>query len=193
MKPHRQIRARIAALVALGLLTTPLFGLTLEDLRRDTKLTPQRFAHYFAHFKFEFHANVQSPDQFLAGQAGDCDDYATLAATILREKGYTTRLVTVRMPGAVHVVCYVAETRCFLDYNDREFPIRTVASNGSLTDIARKVAWSFGDTWTSASEFTFVGGHKQTVTTIDHDGTIHHYGPTLTLARRAPHDIPVNF
>ena len=59
------------------------------------------------------------PADFLAGKAGDCDDFATLAAEVLRGKGYTTRLVVVHMEREVHVVCYVNEIKGYLDYNRR--------------------------------------------------------------------------
>ncbi|MHB8520096.1 MAG: transglutaminase domain-containing protein [Limisphaerales bacterium] len=189
MKQQGSFSRKIAAVLALGLMATPLFGLTLEDLRCDPKLTPQRFARYFANFKFEFHAELQSPEVFLASESGDCDDYAVLAATVLREKGYTTRLVTVRMPGTVHVVCYVAEIRGYLDYNNREFLIRTVASDGSLNDVARKVARSFGEQWTSASEFRFQNGVKRTLATVTRNGV----PAVLQLAQRPVRDIPINF
>ncbi|MHB8523928.1 MAG: transglutaminase-like domain-containing protein [Limisphaerales bacterium] len=185
----RRCWQKIAALLALWLAATPLLGVTLEDLRRDSKLTPQRFARYFADFQFKYHTEVQAPEVFLASESGDCDDYATLAAMVLSEKGYTTRLVTVRMPGVVHVVCYVAETGCYLDYNNREFLIRTVGTNGSLADIARKVAWSFGGSWTSASEFTFQDGVKRTVTTVARDGT----RLPMQLAQRTLRNRPVSF
>lgn len=185
----RRCWQKTAVLLAFWLAATPLLGVTLEDLRRDSKLTPQRFARYFANFKFEYHAEVQAPEVFLASESGDCDDYATLAAMVLSEKGYTTRLVAVRMPGGVHVVCHVVEARCYLDYNNREFLVRTVGTNGSLADIARKVAWSSGGSWTSASEFTFQNGVKRMVTTVARDGT----RPPMQLAQRPVRNRPVSF
>ena len=124
------------------------------------------FASSFADFSYKFHEEIQTPEVFLATQNGDCDDYATLADLILREKGYTTRLMAVRMPGLTHVVCYVAETKCYLDFNNRTYLVRTVSSGGSLQDVARKVAKSFEANWTSASEFTYGNGVKRLVTTI---------------------------
>jgi hypothetical protein len=139
---------------------------SLDDLRRDAKLTPQRFVSYFRDFKFQFHVEVQDPEIFVRTRSGDCDDYGTLAAMILGEKGYTTRLVSVRMEREVHVVCYVEETRSFLDYNVRGMMRKTVASDGSLADIAQKVARSFGQRWSSVSEFTFEDGVKYMVQTV---------------------------
>jgi hypothetical protein len=136
-------------------------GVTLDQLRKDTKLTPQRFAAYFAGFTYQFRAEVQDPATFLATESGDCDDYATLAASVLAEKGFTTRLITVQMAGENHVVCFVEEFQCYLDYNNRACLLRTVASDGSLTDIARKVANSFDARWAAAAEFTYDRGSKQ--------------------------------
>jgi hypothetical protein len=153
----------------------------LDDLRRDAKLTPARFARHFAEFRFKRHDAVQPPEVFLTTQSGDCDDYATLAATVLAERGYTTRLFAVRMPDDVHVVCYVAEANCYLDYNNRTFLIRTVRTDGSPADVARKVAKSFDASWSSVSEFTWREGRKRLLATHTHPGTAR--PPQLTLAR----------
>jgi hypothetical protein len=160
-------------------------AVTLEQLRSDRQLTPQRFAAYFAGFAFKFHEAVQDPVNFLATESGDCDDYATLAAEVLAEKGYTTRLITVRMAGENHVVCYVEETRCYLDYNNRSVIFRTVASNGTLPDIATKVARSFDAPWTSAAVFTFDGCVKRLGQTATPDGSPANHPPLLASAGRA--------
>ncbi|MEW6156781.1 MAG: transglutaminase domain-containing protein [Verrucomicrobiota bacterium] len=143
-----------------------LQAVTLEELRQDPKLTPQKFAKHFDSFRYVYHDEVQTPEAFLLTEAGDCDDYATLADLVLREKGYTTRLVAVRMPGITHVVCYVVEVKAYLDFNNRVYLKRLVSSDGSLKDIARKVAKSFEASWTSASEFTYSEGLKRLVQTI---------------------------
>jgi hypothetical protein len=163
---------RTSSLWLLIWLNAPaLLALTLEELRATHQLTPARFARQFANFKFERHDQVQAPQMFLAHQAGDCDDYATLAAEVLREKGYTTRLVSVRMAEDIHVVCYIEETRCYLDFNNRIYLVKTVSSDGSLKDIANKVAKSFDTRWFSASEFTFRDGSKRRGHTIARDGS----------------------
>jgi hypothetical protein len=183
---------KAAAFLALWMFATPLFGLTLEELRHDPKLTPQRFARYFRNFEYQYHAELQAPAAFLASQSGDCDDFATLAATVLSEKGYTTRLVTIRMPGIVHVVCYVAETQCYLDYNNRDALFPTVHSNGTLADIARKVARSLDSRWTSSSEFIFQNGVERILTTVTEDGPNPPSIP-LQLAHQSRREILVNF
>ncbi len=154
-------------------------AVTLEQLRNDPKLTPARFAKYFADFEFEAHVEVQAPDVFLATQRGDCDDYATLAASILKEKGYTTRLIGIRLPNATHVVCYVEETKSYLDFNNRGFMIRTASCSNDVREIAKKVAKSFDDSWKWACEFTFENGQRHLVNTIMKDGST----PTLAAVR----------
>src|SRR5687767_2893421 len=120
---------RTTFLLALLILSIPAFGLSLEDIRNTPDLTPKKFAAYFRDFEFKFHSEVQSPDIFLATRSGDCDDFSTLAAAVLRDRGYTPRLITVRMPGVTHVVCYIEETKSYLDYNNRGgFLDRTVSS-----------------------------------------------------------------
>lgn len=131
------------------------------------KLTCRKFAGYFKDFDYNFHAEIQPPEIFLATQAGDCDDYAILADLVLREHGFTTKLVTVRMPGLVpHVVCYVLEEKVYLDYNNRIYLTRTEKADPDLRDIARKVAKSFEANWTSVSEFKYHDGLKELVQTI---------------------------
>ena len=129
-------------------------AITLGELRADAKLTPERLMRYFADFKFALGRAVQKPEAFLAAQSGDCDDFATLAADLLREKGYTTRLVAVFMPREVHVVCYVKETNSYLDYNCRRKPSPLVKCDDHLSAIALSVARSFRTQWRSVSEFT---------------------------------------
>ena len=126
--------------------------LTWEKLQRHPDLTPRRFARLFSAFKYQYHAARQAPEVFLATRTGDCDDYARLAAKVLRQHGYTTKLVLVRLPEEAHMVCYVAETRSYLDYNNRQYLIPTVSANDSLTEIAAKVARSFDSPWISVAE-----------------------------------------
>jgi hypothetical protein len=159
----RRLVKRLMTAAATGLL---FCGLTMDELRKDPKLTPARFASFFKGFEYRFHEEVQPWNDFLATQSGDCDDYATLADKILREKGFNTRLIAVRMPGLVHVVCYVEETQSYLDYNLRTFFVRTASCKSSLEEIAKKVARSLDAGWTSASEFTYDGKVKRLVSTV---------------------------
>jgi hypothetical protein len=153
-------------------------ALTLKELQSRERLTPDEFAAYFSDFRFVFHSEIQNPERFLSTRSGDCDDYATLAASILREKGYSPRLIAVRMPGVVHVVCYIEETQSYLDYNYRNSTHRAVKSSGEMSEIARNVAKSFGADWSSASEFTFNGHEKQLVATVLEKQ------PTIAAARK---------
>jgi hypothetical protein len=155
----------VTVLLLASALVTPSFAVTLQQLKNDTELTPERFARYFADFEFELGETVQAPEAFLATKKGDCDDYATLAADLLKARGYTTRLIVVFMPKDIHVVCYVEETKCFLDFNRRQMPITTVPCNTALEDIAEKVAGSFKSKWHCVSEFTFKNGVRHFVYT----------------------------
>jgi len=176
--------------VFISLFASPASAVTMEQLRNDTKMTPARFARYFSNFKYQFHHEVQDPQTFLATQPGDCDDYATLASEVLGARGYKTRLITVRLPAVTHAVCYVEATKCCLDFNNRTYLIRTVSSDGSLTDIARKVAKSFDSKWTSVCEFTFADRVKRLVSYLAVKGQgsgVHQ------MAQLAPSDIRVDF
>lgn len=149
----------VALLVSIG----GAGAVTLDELRADVALTPEKFAAHFTNFEFRLREKVQRPEVFLANGNGDCDDYATLAADVLREKGYTPRLVVIYMPKDTHVVCYIAETKSYLDFNVRDTAQATVASDGSLDDIAEKVAKSFQSSWHCVSEFTYQNGVRRVV------------------------------
>lgn len=138
-------------------------AVTLAELRAEPNLTPERLMAHFANFKFELGRKVRPPETFLANQSGDCDDFATLAADLLREKGYSTRLVVVYMPHDVHVVCYVAETNSYLDYNRRKQASPLVKCKGELEAIAASVAQYFRCPWRSVAEFTFRNGARHFV------------------------------
>lgn len=146
-------------------LTLP--AVTLEELLTSEKMTPRKFAGFFRDFEYKFHAEIQPTADFLATKSGDCDDYALLADMVLRKHGFTTKLVSVRMPGLLtHVVCYVAEEKVYLDFNNRVYLSRTERSGPDLRDIAQKVARSFEANWTSVSEFTYRDGAKELVRTV---------------------------
>ena len=147
-------------LLAIPLLASinPAGALTLAELQQDEHLTPDRFARYFRDFRFRLGDEVQAPEAFLGDEAGDCDDYATLAAEVLKKKGYTPQLVVVFMEKEIHAVCFIRETKSYLDYNNRRGPLFTVPSDGSLADIARQVAASFHQHWSSVAEFTYRHG-----------------------------------
>ena len=140
-------------------------ALTLEELRSDATITPQTFARHFSKFRFVFRADVQTPEEFLTSEAGDCDDYSTLAAAELSARGYQTRLIAVRMPNLIHVVCFVSEANGYLDYNKRAKGAGVVTCGPELGNIADSVARSFKSSWTSVSEFTYGDGVKRLVAT----------------------------
>lgn len=143
---------------------TNLQAFTLQDLQNDAQLNPQRFMSYFSDFSFSLGEKLQSPDQFLARKCGDCDDFSTLAVNLLAAKGYQTQLIVISMDAGVHAVCYVAQEHVYLDYNNRA--TRTlVATDGSLSDIAQKVAGSFRSTWRSASEYQIADGARRCLRT----------------------------
>jgi soluble cytochrome b562 len=151
----------------LACLPLTLLAVTLDELLSEEKMTPKKFAAYFKDFEYKFHADIQPPKEFLATKSGDCDDYAILADRVLRKHGFTTRLISVRMPGLLtHVVCYVSEEKVYLDFNNRVYLSRTEKSGPDLREIAQKVARSFEANWTSVSEFTYHEGVKELVQTV---------------------------
>ncbi|MBS0630970.1 MAG: hypothetical protein JSS11_03585 [Verrucomicrobia bacterium] len=129
----------------------------LADLENEPKMTPGHFADLFENFVFQYFDYVQPPDVFLRTRTGDCDDYAVLADHILRLRNYTTRLIRVDLAGAriSHAVCYVTETKVYLDYNNRAYFKNLVHKGPRIREIAASVADSFGKNWTSATEYTY--------------------------------------
>ena len=144
----------------------PSHALTMDELRALPNLTPERFAQCFADFEFKFHEEVQDHNVFLKTKSGDCDDFATVAAEILARRGYTPRMIAVRMKGETHVVCYIQETKSYLDYNCRKDKNPLVSCSECLTEIARKVSASFGRDWLATYEFTFEDNTKRLVNNI---------------------------
>jgi hypothetical protein len=166
-------RLFVLPVVAGCLFAASASAVTLAELRNAPKMTPELFASYFKDFEFKFHDDVQDFNVFLRTRSGDCDDYATLAADVLSRHGYTPRLVAVRMEGETHVVCYIVETRSYLDYNFRNSSTPLIPSDGSLTDIARKVSQSFNRGWLATYEFTYSDTErvKRLVNNILHNRT----------------------
>src|SRR4051812_24766339 len=163
-------RIRAIALAALTL-AVRVDALTVGSLLDDPEMTPKHFASLFE--KFDFGTGpfeVQNPEQFLASERGDCIDFAVLADYVLSRRGYWTRLIRVEMVGKNmgHAVCYVTESRVYLDYNNRKYALNLQHSGASIRQIAAKVADSFEANWTFAQEFTFdyKGSGKRAVRTV---------------------------
>lgn len=142
-------------IVLVGSVGSPnAFAVSLGELQTTPKLTPKKFANYFERFSYEFGSTVQLPTRFLARRKGDCDDYAVLASHVLEPRGYETRLVGVRLANKMsHVVCYISDSKAYLDYNNRSVYFNLSKSAPSLRAIADKVAKSLDLHWTSASEY----------------------------------------
>ncbi len=139
-----------------ALLFVPLGAITVNDLLAETRMTPRRFANHFEDFTFQAFPYVQDPDVFLKTANGCCQDYAILGSFVLNHDKFETHLVRVLLVGGeAHDVCYVTQTGTYLDYNLRGFFVNTKHSGRRLREIAAKVAASFDENWTSASEFTY--------------------------------------
>jgi hypothetical protein len=146
----------VASVLAVLLLPlSPLRALSVDDLEKAPNLDPQTFANYFADFEFKFHEEVQGFNQFLSSKSGDCDDYATVAAEVLKPRGFTPRLIAVRMKGETHVICYVNEVNGYLDYNCRKDAQKIVPCSPKITEIAKSVAKSFDKNWVATYEFSY--------------------------------------
>jgi len=153
----RAMKFRFALLAALALFVS-IFNaraLSMNELRAIPTLTPDKFAHLFSDFAYKFHPEVQPHDIFLRTKSGDCDDFATVAAEILRSRGYTPRMIAIRMKGETHVICYIAEEHGYLDYNTRKDKSPIVPCSPEIAAIATKVAAGFRRDWVATYEFTY--------------------------------------
>lgn len=130
-------------------------AVSASSLAGQMELTPESLIRSFAGFAFELSEQPQDADIFLQRKRGDCDDFASLASRLLTERGYKTKLVAVMMEQQTHIVCYVTEARGFLDFNHRADAHPIIKSDGSLADIAQKVAGDFRSRWQMASEFKY--------------------------------------
>lgn len=139
-------------LLATGFCATAHAG-ELSALAGQADLTPEKLIRSFAEFTFELSAQPQDAETFLQRKRGDCDDFAILASRLLTERGFKTKLIAVMMAEQTHVVCYVEEAHGFLDFNHRAQAHPVIASDGSLEDVAQKVARDFRAPWQMASEF----------------------------------------
>src|ERR1035437_8047820 len=140
-----RVRQLCALALAVALAAGRLDALTLVDLLGDAKMTPRRFASNFEGFEYEFHPGVQPPDVFLSTRRGDCDDYAILADYVLTRRDYGTRLVRVSLVGRVaHDVCYVIQSKAYLDYNNRNYA-STLEGSGIVPVVVVEVGLALDD------------------------------------------------
>jgi hypothetical protein len=153
MKLHRKLLA-LVCLTAPGFWAGAYAGAT-DAWGGQKDLTPENLIRSFAGFTFELSAEPQDAEAFLQRKRGDCDDFASLASQLLTARGYQTRLVAVMLEHQTHVVCYVEAARGFLDFNHRADAQPIIQSDGSLEDIANKVAGDFRSRWQTASEFRY--------------------------------------
>ena len=150
-----------------------LDAVTLDELTDNPRLDARKFAGYFGNFTYEFNNPIQSATAFLAREKGDCDDYAVLADFVLKKHRFGTRLIHIRLAGRVaHAVCYVSESKAYLDYNNRAVFFTLARSGPDIRDIASKVAQSLEANWTTASEFnySYATRRKTMIVTISQTG-----------------------
>ena len=170
----RTVKKMVLATLSLAILMAGFSsqGLTMDELRAIPNLTPRKFVRQFSEFRYEHTGETQLPGMFLLREAGDASDFALVASMVFAEKGYHPRLISVRMNHLSYVVCYLPETRSFIDFNNRSIFFNTTTSDGSLADVARKVARSFGRDWNLAEEFTFVDESRNTVDRLENPRTL---------------------
>ena len=153
MKLHRSFLV-VVCLIVSGFCATAHAG-AVSALAGRMDLTPENLLRSFAEFTFELSAQPQDAETFLQRKRGDCDDFVSLASRLLADRGYKTKLVAVMMEQQTHVVCYVKEAHGFLDFNHRSDAHPIIESDGSIEDIAQKVAGDFRRRWQTASEFRY--------------------------------------
>ena len=112
----------------------------------------------------------QSPEEFVARKAGDCEDYALLARAILRRNGMEAYVFTVfGNEGYAHTVCVFADHRGRYDIINVD-KLRVLDAK-SLESVA---AW-LSPAWTVGGIAEQVGAHGEMVTrlTNSHRASFH--------------------
>lgn len=134
---------------------------TPEPLRSEGERLARRFAARFSDFRYTYGERVRTSDEFLRARAGDCDDYAVLAASVFSRHGYRTELLSIRVREAVHVVCHLPEAGGYLDFNHRSDGDGLTRCGSDWKEIADRVAVDFSSAWISVTAFTHSGGLKR--------------------------------
>lgn len=91
-------------------------GLSLNLLALELR-TPEQIALYmWRHFAFEAdqrqfgrHDHWQSPEELLANQKGDCEDFALFAHSLLKRNGFSSLLLSIYGKRFAHTVCVFKE------------------------------------------------------------------------------------
>ena len=94
--------------------------LSLSDLALQLK-TPDKIAHYmWRHFLFEQDQRQfgkeeywQTPEEFLASQKGDCEDFASFATALLRLNGTNAFILNVYGDGYAHTLAVFEENGAY--------------------------------------------------------------------------------
>jgi hypothetical protein len=71
MPPLR--RTLYACTLIATMMGTRLNAVTLSELTNDPQLNAKRFAAYFEHFEYEFHAEVPASGGVPRAERGDCE------------------------------------------------------------------------------------------------------------------------
>jgi hypothetical protein len=97
-------------------------------------------------------------------------------ATLLSERGYTTKIVVVMMDQETHVVCHVSEVKGYLDFNHRANSSPLVKSGDALEEIARKVAAEFRSNWRMVSEVRYANSRPIFEDCVFYNEPVNHRG-----------------
>ena len=141
----------------------------LLDQLASTYTTPNAVAA-FLHTAFTFTRDEelfgevdrwQSPEEFLARKAGDCEDYALLARTLLRRNGIEASVFSVfGNEGYAHTVCV------FLDHRGRYNVIDVDKLRALHVKSLEAVASWLSPSWTVGAIAERTGARGQVVTQL---------------------------
>ena len=166
--------------LALGLLGIPLSAVAEErspepstparlDHLASTYTTPNAIAAFLQkEFTFTWDDELfgeadrwQSPEEFLARKAGDCEDYALLARALLRRNGIEAYVFSVfGHEGYAHTVCV------FVDARGRYHVIDVDKLRALHVKSLEGVASWLSPSWTVGAIAEQAGAHGQMVTQL---------------------------
>ena len=142
-------------------------GLSLAKLQNDPQLTPATFPAFFSSFKYLPQEGSQPPEVFITSQAGNAADYAVLAGRVLKAKGFSTRLILIRLASQrTHTVCYLPQDKGYLEFKAVGPPGKPIPCGATIREIANQAAGALKAYWTSASEFTMDNEVKRMLATV---------------------------
>lgn len=123
---------------------SPCVAQELNGIPRSIQ-KPEEIARWFSsefEYQLKFPNKPQTPEETLALKSGDCDDFASLATTILAQNGIKSKVIIIKRHGLdiMHAICiYKNEDGVY------DFISNTKLEHTGESDLVRAVAKFYPD------------------------------------------------